>query len=102
MSEVKGMVQAGDDVQGVVVAPGVCGYVTSSGCAGVAAPWICVSLVVVVPVLRCRWCVSPACVLLACVSPACVLPVACVLPACVAGGVCVVCVAGGVCVICVL
>ena len=45
MSEVMGMVQAGDDAQGVVVALGVCGYVAGSGCAGVAAPWICV----------CRW-----------------------------------------------
>jgi hypothetical protein len=54
MLEVMGMVQAGDDGQGVVVAPGVCGYVAGSGCAGVAAPWICVSPVVAVPVLRRR------------------------------------------------
>jgi hypothetical protein len=57
MSEVMGIVQVGDDAQGVVMVPGVCGYVAGSGC-------VCVLLVVAVPVnftfavflLFCLWC----------------------------------------------
>jgi hypothetical protein len=60
---------------GVVGVTGPCGHVAGGGCAGVAAPWVCMSLVVAVPVLRHRVGVS----------------------ANVAGGV-----AGGVCVVCIV
>jgi hypothetical protein len=65
---------------GVVGVTAPCGHVAGGGCAGVAAPWVCMSPVVAVPVLRRRVgvsanvagvCMSPVVSLVVCVS--CVL-----------------------------